>query len=167
MPEKPTDASGRLYEVKVTLQPFKPLIWRRFLVRDDTTLAQLHSYLQAVMGWTNSHLHHFFVDRDTYFGPPDPEFPRRQNERNTRVGDLLRKPGDRLMYEYDFGDGWEHEIVLERVLSPPNQAPDTPSSSPASAPALLRTVAGFLGTSTCSKFSEIPEILNIGTCRSG
>lgn len=109
-------ARPEVHELKVTLQGIKPPIWRRFRVRDDTTLGKLHDHLQVIMGWTDSHLHQF-VAQGVYYGRPDPEFPRpRQDERKVRLADVLKKPKDHLTYEYDFGDGWEHELVLEQVL---------------------------------------------------
>ncbi len=77
------------------------------------TLFQLHQILQVVMGWTNSHLHQFRRGT-TYYGESDPEFGvDRENERRVRLSEVLRKPKDRMVYEYDFGDGWEHDVVLE------------------------------------------------------
>lgn len=104
-----------ILQLKVTLRETRPPIWRRLLVRSDITLAQLHQVLQAAMGWTDSHLHQF-VKRGVLFGPPNPEFGlARRNEKRVRVGEILARPKDRLRYEYDFGDGWEHDVVVEAV----------------------------------------------------
>ena len=108
----------RILELKVTLRHIRPPIWRRFQVRDRLTLDQLHAVLQFVMGWTNSHLHEFTCRGERYC-TTDPELdlpPPRADERQVRLGELLVKPNDQLTYEYDFGDGWEHEVVLERVV---------------------------------------------------
>jgi len=106
------------YQLKVTLRGSRPPIWRRFEAPGDVTLYQLHRILQSVMGWTDSHLHQFRRGKVLY-GESDPEFGvRRQNERKVRLQDVLRQAKDRMVYEYDFGDGWEHEVVLERVTSP-------------------------------------------------
>lgn len=105
----------QVYQLKVTLQGTKPPIWRRFQVRDDLTLEKLHGLLQDIMGWTNSHMHQFIV-RDTYYGHRDPELPPRQDEKRVHLRDVLKKPNDRMIYEYDFGDSWEHLVVLEQVL---------------------------------------------------
>lgn len=101
-------------ELKVTLQGTQPPIWRRFRVRDDITLEKLHDLLQQVMGWTNSHMHQFAVG-STYYGRRDPELPPRQDEKKVLLRQVLKKPKDRLIYEYDFGDSWEHLVVLEQV----------------------------------------------------
>ena len=107
-----------IYELKVTLRGTKPPIWRRFHIRSDVTLFKLHQVLQTAMGWTNSHLHQFVVG-DLYYGTPDPEFPRpRKNDKKVRLDEALKQPKDRLVYEYDFGDDWTHDVVLERVAEP-------------------------------------------------
>jgi hypothetical protein len=85
------------------------------MVYSDITLYNLHEILQVVMGWTNSHLHQYRV-RNTYSGKPNDEFGmRRQNAKKVRLNEVLRKPKDRMVYEYDFGDSWEHDLVLESV----------------------------------------------------
>ncbi|MEW6072075.1 MAG: plasmid pRiA4b ORF-3 family protein [Planctomycetota bacterium] len=104
-----------IYEIRVTLRWIKPPVWRRLLVRSDITFAALHETLQWAIGWTDSHLHVFRHDGGE-IGKPDPGLltPAR-DERKLRLDDVLRRPKDRLVYEYDFGDGWEHDVVLERV----------------------------------------------------
>jgi hypothetical protein len=112
--------SGRLYQFKITLLDSRPPIWRRIQVR-DCTLDDLHEHIQLAMGWTNSHLHQFHIDNRIY-GDPDllvelmEEF-QAGNSRVTMLSDLLPKTRKRfrLFYEYDFGDGWEHEILFEGV----------------------------------------------------
>jgi len=107
-----------VHQLKVTLRGTSPPIWRRIMVYSDITLYAFHEILQVVMGWTDSHLHHYRV-RDTYYGKPDDGFGmRRQNEKKVRLNEVLRKPKDRMVYEYDFGDGWEHDVVLEKVDVP-------------------------------------------------
>ncbi len=123
------DAARSVYQIKVTLLHSHPPIWRRLQVESGVTLDQLHHTLQVVMGWTNSHLHGFRLPQ------PDQRGPRRRllpiesaNEKATRLGNLLRRPKDWLVYDYDFGDSWEHEVLLEDVL---------PRSSPARFPMVL------------------------------
>jgi len=106
-----------IYQIKVTLRHINPLIWRRTQVVGDTRLGQLHHILQIVMGWTNSHMHGFRVGRDNY-GALDPDFPDDvKDERNVRL-DTVAKQGSTLIYDYDFGDGWEHELKIEKVVDP-------------------------------------------------
>lgn len=110
------------FQLKVTLRGFRPPIWRRFLVPGDIRLHQLHSILQMIMGWTNSHLHQFRRGH-TYDGVAGQEPGLEcQDERRFRLQDLLRKPRDRMVYEYDLGDGWEHDVVLEKVRARPPRA---------------------------------------------
>jgi hypothetical protein len=113
-----------IYRLKVTLRGSRPPIWRRIEVPSDITLAQLHDVIQLAMGWTNSHLHQFRRG-STCYGPDNTELdmPPQQNEKQVRLNGVLRKPKDRLAYEYDFGDGWEHDVVLERSAA---GLPDAP-----------------------------------------
>ncbi len=76
-------------------------------------LDRFHQMLGATMGWQDSHLHVFERGSDRY-GFPDPDLSIR-DDRKVTLRALLTQPGDRLLYEYDFGDSWEHEIVLEAV----------------------------------------------------
>ncbi len=109
--------SGSLmYQIKVTLNGIRPPVWRRLLVPSSVSLKDLHGILQIAVGWTNSHLHQF-IARGTVYGQPDPEFGMRaMNERRVLLSDVLGKEKDAMVYEYDFGDGWEHKIVLEKTL---------------------------------------------------
>lgn len=104
-----------IYQIKVTLKHSRPPIWRRLQVPADTKLGKLHDILQAAMGWTDSHLHAFRVG-DTSYGVPDPDFPDdMKSERSARLDRIAGERGT-LIYEYDFGDGWEHELKIEKIL---------------------------------------------------
>jgi hypothetical protein len=106
------------YQLKVTLRRSRPSIWRRLQVPSDITLLRLHRVLQVTMGWTDTHLHQYRVG-NVYFGANDPEFGVvRISERSTRLNDVLCDPKERMIYEYDFGDGWEHDVILEKVILP-------------------------------------------------
>lgn len=120
-------ATGAVFQLKVTLLDTKPPIWRRVLVAGSGTLGHVHEVIQAAFGWWNCHLHEFEVGR-TRYGLPDPdedwgEPP--QDEGRTRL-DAMAGEGSSFRYTYDFGDGWEHEIVVEKVLPA-----DTSSAVPA------------------------------------
>jgi Plasmid pRiA4b ORF-3-like protein len=100
--------------VKVTLhESADPEIWRRLRVPADIRLDRFHQVLGAAMGWQDSHLHVFERGSDQH-GFPDPDLDMRA-DREVTLGALLVHPGDRLDYEYDFGDSWQHDIVLEAV----------------------------------------------------
>jgi len=93
----------------------KPPVWRRLLVPADIRLDRLHGVIQAAMGWEDCHMH-AFSDGSCEHGLADPELGHR-DERKVTLGRLLKREGERIRYSYDFGDGWEHEIVVEGVLA--------------------------------------------------
>jgi hypothetical protein len=105
----------QLARLKVTLLDTDPPVWRRLLVPATIRLDRLDRVIQAAMGWTNSHLH-MFIHSSGRYGVPDLDFPL-QDERRTTLSDLVAREGETVRYEYDFGDGWEHEIVLEQLLA--------------------------------------------------
>lgn len=122
MATKKTEIPNDIYQLKITLLGTKPPIWRRLLVPAGMTLAGLHKTLQEAMGWENYHLHEFRIGRKTY-GEPDPDarmmgLPTTVNERTVRLFSVLGEVGAKAEYLYDFGDGWEHRIVVEKVLPP-------------------------------------------------
>ena len=106
-----------IYQVKITLRNTQPRIWRRVLVPRNVTLVKLHRVLQRAMGWTDSHLHRFVYGRGRHFNLGFGLPSKVTAENKTKLGDVLSAPGDRLLYEYDFGDGWQHDVLLEQVLS--------------------------------------------------
>jgi hypothetical protein len=107
-----------LFQLKITLLDLKPPIWRRIQTR-DCTLDKLHEHIQTAMGWTNSHLHQFEINGERYGDLEllDDGFEDFECVDSTRtmVSKILPKTGKRFAfkYEYDFGDGWEHEILFE------------------------------------------------------
>lgn len=109
-----------IYQIKAVLKDFKPEIWRRLLISSDVELGNLHKILQTSMGWTNSHLHQFIKNR-TYYEPPAPEDmiwdTNGIDYTDIQLNDLLKRPKEKIIYEYDFGDGWEHTITLEKIRS--------------------------------------------------
>lgn len=119
MPKEPT-RTGDIFRLKTTLQDIEPPIWRRIEVSGDTTMARLHEILQVTMGWQNYHLHEFRVG-DVAFGEPDPDFDDRRvvkDDRRARLGGVVAGVGSEFTYEYDFGDGWVHDVVVEAVHPP-------------------------------------------------
>lgn len=110
--------TGLLFQFKITLSDLQPAIWRRIQVR-DCTLDQLHEHIQLAMGWTNSHLHQFEIKGERY---GDPELLNDGfddvdclDSTATLLSDIVPTTKKRFAftYEYDFGDGWEHEILFE------------------------------------------------------
>ena len=111
MPKTPNS-----YQLHIQLCDTKPAIWRRLVVAESITLAQLHRAIQAVMGWQNRHLYEFEIAGQCY-GQPDadqPDDPTMDARRYT-LGQLLQGQALAVRYLYDFGDGWLHRIKLESV----------------------------------------------------
>jgi hypothetical protein len=114
-------ATDDIFQLKITLLGTKPPIWRRTQVK-DCTLDKLHERIPTAMGWTNSHLHHFKI-KDQLYG--DPELMQENFEElgyadstTTKLSDLISSNAKkfRFLYEYDFGDSWEHEVLFEKTL---------------------------------------------------
>ena len=106
----------KVYQIKVTLKGSRPPIWRRLLVPSSVTLDKFHVLLQITMGWSNYHLHLFVVNGQSY-GEPGPHLDLEvMSEQKFRLDQILQREKDSMVYEYDFGDGWEHKIVLEKLL---------------------------------------------------
>ena len=106
-----------ILQLKITLKGIsKPPVWRRVQVRADTTFATLHQIIQAAFGWTDTHLHTFEYEGEQ-IGVVDPEYDNDcADEAETTLDEVLLGPKDRVRYTYDFGDNWEHDIVLEKVI---------------------------------------------------
>jgi len=113
-------ASVKLLQLRITLSDIDPPIWRRVIVPDDLTFAQLHKVIQAAMGWENCHMHEFEVG-GTRVGDATPDsfgfgsVPKPLSEKKARLGETL---GNRrkFRYGYDFGDDWWHDIAIEKRL---------------------------------------------------
>ena len=111
-------SNAQVYQIKVTLDGSKPPIWRRILVRSDITLAELHRIIQAVMGWADYHLHQFIVGR-TYYGQPHPDYDlEMRDESQVKLSHIVSGEKLKFRYEYDFGDSWLHNLLVEKVLPP-------------------------------------------------
>ncbi len=110
-------ASNSIYQLKITLEEIRPPIWRRILVKNTTPLDQLHEIIQVVMGWENYHLHSFRIS-STDYGVIDPEWGMEdlENEAKFKLNKVVSGENFKFRYTYDFGDGWEHQILLEKIL---------------------------------------------------
>ncbi|MGD0292995.1 MAG: plasmid pRiA4b ORF-3 family protein [Terracidiphilus sp.] len=102
-------------QIKITLMDIKPPIWRRILVAPEIKLDKLHDVLQIVMGWTNSHLHQFETPLG-YIADPACELEEAESSKKAPLQSVLPSPKSHISYEYDFGDGWDHQILLEKVV---------------------------------------------------
>jgi hypothetical protein len=121
MPSQKQRTETQIYQLKITLKYSQPPIWRRVQVPNTITLATLHRVIQNVMGWEDCHMHHFKVGK-TYYGISYPDdfdgITTTKDEKQVTLGTIVSKPKAKFVYEYDFGDSWEHEILLEKILSP-------------------------------------------------
>jgi hypothetical protein len=105
----------QVHRLKITLRGSKPPIWRRIEVASDVSLEQLNDLIQAAFRWLGGHLWVFTTDIGE-FGQPDPELGHLDAARWT-LAQVAPRAGDRLRYTYDFGDDWEHQIVVEQVTA--------------------------------------------------
>lgn len=109
-----------IYQIQIALKGSKPKIWRRILVDSDILLVDLHRIIQTTMGWTNSHLH-LFCDGIDEYSPIEFEVEHTKNSRTVKLNSILKVEKSTIEYEYDFGDGWQHTLILEKILPPDNQ----------------------------------------------
>ena len=112
-------------QFKITLREVTPAVWRRIQIPAEGTFWDLHVAIQDAMGWTDSHLHAFqFAERprNEQIGiPTEDDLDAGVHVRagwKVKVSKLLRKPGDEVVYLYDFGDDWTHDVLLEGLLLP-------------------------------------------------
>ena len=113
--KKTTQTGGTVHQLRITLLDVDPPIWRRVLVPSDATLGDLNFVLQATMGWTNSHLHQFTIDGADY-SDPQTEVDDTEDEFAVTLEEVVPAERARFTLLYDFGDGWEHEVVVEKIL---------------------------------------------------
>jgi len=118
---KKSSKPKQIYQLEIWLAEIDPRIWRKFEVPSDIRLAKLHGVIQAVMGWTDSHLHSFSAGEDEY-GMPDLDEDMydsgMMDETRANLTDLVTRPKDRFVYTYDYGDNWEHIIELVEIKEP-------------------------------------------------
>lgn len=119
-----------IYQLKVVLLGIEPPVWRRLQVPGSARLDWLHAALQVAIGWTNSHLHQFWLGEDRYSNTrhhfaefeDDPEI---FEEREFTLRQIAPREQDAFGYEYDFGDSWEHAITVDKILPPDAAAATT------------------------------------------
>ena len=107
---------SNILQFKITLKDSKPKIWRRFQIESTLMFYDLHLIIQTVMGWSNTHLYQFIYDGDNFIG--NPELLERDgiaDDKEVAISIVFDKPKIKMEYEYDFGDGWQHELILEKI----------------------------------------------------
>jgi hypothetical protein len=111
-------ATRSIHQLKVTLRDVRPPVWRRLAVPSTVILGALSPLLEAAMGWEGYHLHLFEIDGRRY-GSPDPDWETAGfDERRFHLDQVLPAVGSRMRWDYDFGDGWEHDVVVEAIGLP-------------------------------------------------
>lgn len=122
----------KYYEIKVQLKGItKPPVWRKLRILPNINFEDLHDILQTAMGWDDDHLHQFIVGQSNgnwiYIKTREDiemsGFDEAKNEKKVTVEQFLKNPKDKLIYEYDFGDSWEHEVVLENIVESKEELP--------------------------------------------
>ncbi len=111
MPPTRRITSKTIHHLKVTLLYIEPPVWRRLHVPSAISLTSLHRVLQVALGWQNQHLYQFQVGTLQLWASAAPAV-------GITLTDVAATPGARFVYCYDFGDGWEHEVVVETVTPP-------------------------------------------------
>lgn len=116
MNEQHSQKEIEVYQLRIRLKSISPMIWRRILVRSDSSIAQLHKTIQYLMGWSNEHLHRFVIHGVEYgenylFG-----LNFIDDGREVLLSDFQFRDGQRFLYEYDMFDQWQHEIRMEKRL---------------------------------------------------
>src|SRR5947209_13404990 len=110
-------AVGKVYQLKITLKDVKPPIWRRFQV-SDCSLVMLHEVIQVVMGWDDEHLYSVEVGETEYSDPRGSGELDTEDASRARLSRLITNEKFKFTYTYDFGDNWEHEVLVEKIIPP-------------------------------------------------
>jgi hypothetical protein len=111
-PPSPSD----VFELRVKLRHIEPPIWRELRVPAKATLAELHEALQTAFGWQNRHLHDFLIG-DVRFGVVEADSGRLVVAEGAAPLGAVARVGSTFLYRYDYGDNWEHDVVVERVVA--------------------------------------------------
>lgn len=115
-----TDTIGMAYQFKIQIKGIsKPPVWRRLIVPGNFSFHQFHLAIQYAFGWYNCHLYEFPLD--WYSGlsiqlPYEGIDPDEMDSQKTKLNKIFKSEGDQLAYIYDFGDWWEHSILLEKII---------------------------------------------------
>lgn len=114
---QPTKGRKAVYRLKITLKDVRPPVWRRVQV-PDCPLTKLHEIIQAAMGWENYHLYDFEVGGERYTEPRGMDDLDMEDASRVKLSQIAPKEKAKLRYTYDFGDNWQHEVLVEKVLPP-------------------------------------------------
>lgn len=104
-------------QLKISLNGTRPPVWRRLLIPDHYTFMDLHAVIQAAMGWFDSHMFEFSGTGEEIGVPFDDGWDDRQvrDAGKVSVKSELTSEGEKMTYVYDFGDNWQHTVLLEKI----------------------------------------------------
>jgi Plasmid pRiA4b ORF-3-like protein len=118
-----------IFELEITLLHIRPKIWRRVQVCESTTLAELHRIIQCIMGWGDAHCHKFDFPRRATMAYDDDDYGEdyddlfdfsleatARQEAKQILSHIVTGEKFRFGYTYDFGDNWDHGILVTKIL---------------------------------------------------
>jgi hypothetical protein len=115
LPALPEHATAIVHQVKVTLHGAKPPVWRRLEIPSAMTLDRLHEILQTAFGWYNAHLHSFETVCGEFGAPDCDDWTDHEDESVVTLAQVATGEKAKIVYVYDFGDDWRHDIVVEKI----------------------------------------------------
>jgi hypothetical protein len=105
-----------VYQLRIRLDRISPMVWRRLLVSDTTTIAELHTSIQLAFGWCDDYLHQFRIHGKAYGIAYIGGTSFADDPHTVRLADFRFRTGERFFYEYNFYVPWRHELRLEQIL---------------------------------------------------
>jgi hypothetical protein len=107
------ETSAEVYRLHVWIHQISPMIWRRLLVRSDSTIADLHYTIQIAFGWSDEHLNMFHIHGQDYGVYHEGGISFSTDPDQVRLRDFKFRDNERFRYEYNFSDCWRHEVCIE------------------------------------------------------
>jgi hypothetical protein len=149
----------RVLQIKIELEHSHPPVWRRFLVRDDVLLIELHNTIQSVMGWWDSHLHLFTFGKKEFWNGGDETFggTKKMDVEDSFFRDANSEDLKTFRYDYDFGDGWRHVLTIEKVLDPKKVLGEVPQCLEGANACPPENVGGSSGFEEFKKTMQKPK----------
>ncbi|WP_338911149.1 plasmid pRiA4b ORF-3 family protein [Mycetohabitans rhizoxinica] len=114
---RPNEVGAEVYQLHVWIRQSSPMIWRRLLVRSDSTIAELHDTLQMAFGWSDAHLDRFYIHGQDYGVYHDGGIGFSSDADRARLCEFKFRTNERFRYKYNFGDGWQHEVRVDARLA--------------------------------------------------
>jgi len=115
LPALPAHAATTVHQVKVSLHGAKPQVWRRLEIPSAMTLDRVHAVMQTAFGWHNAHLHAFETVYGQFGAPDCEDWTDQDDESAVTLAQVATAKKAEVIYVYDFGDDWRHDIVVEKI----------------------------------------------------